>query len=81
MVENILKQDFKTIKPYEKAGTDVTMFKVHEERVYLSPIIDFHSREVLSYEVGHDAKVVKVMSMLDKLSKVHQDNINGMIIQ
>jgi len=57
------------------------MFNVHDERVYSSPIIDFHSREVLSYEVGCDAKVVKVMSMLDKLSKVHKENLNGMIIQ
>ena len=81
VVENILNQDFKTTKPYEKTGTDVTMFNVNDERVYLSPIIDVHSREVLSYEVGYDAKVVKVMSMLDKLSKVHKDNLNGMIIQ
>ena len=81
VVENILNQNFKTTKLYEKAGTDVTMFNVHDERVYLSPIIDFHSREVLSYEVGCDGKVVKVMSMLDKISKVHKENLNGMIIQ
>lgn len=81
IVENILAQDFNTTKPYEKAGTDVTMFRVKEEAVYLSPIIDFNSREVLSYEVGTDAKVVKVISMLDNLSVKHQENIKGMIIQ
>ena len=30
VVDNILNQDFKTTKPYEKAGTDVTMFIVKE---------------------------------------------------
>ena len=50
VVDNILNQDFKTTRPYEKCGTDVTMFNVKDERVYLSPIIDFNSREVLSYE-------------------------------
>lgn len=81
VVENILNQNFKTTKPYEKAGTDITMFNVHEERVYLSPIIDFNSREVLSYEVGTDAKVTKVISMLEKLKTNHKEQIKGMIIQ
>ena len=47
VVENILNQDFKTTKPYEKCGTYITMFNIHDERVYLSPIIDFNSREIL----------------------------------
>ena len=81
VVENILNQDFKTTKPYEKAGTDITMFNVKEERIYLSPIIDFNTREVLSYEVGTDAKVIKIINMLDKLSYSHKDKIKGMIIQ
>ena len=80
VVDNILNQDFITAKPYEKCGTDITMFNVKDERVYLSPIIDFNSREVLSYEVGLDAKVVKVIKMLDKLKETHKDNIKGMII-
>ena len=81
VVDNILNQDFKTSRPYEKCGTDVTMFNVKDERVYLSPIIDFNSREVLSYEVGTDAKVTKVINMLEKLKVNHKDRIKGMIIQ
>ena len=57
------------------------MFKVKEEAVYLSPIIDFNTREILSYEVGNDAKVIKVLSMLDKLKIVHEDRIKGMVVQ
>lgn len=78
---NILKQDFKAKKPYEKAGTDITMFRVHDEAVYLSPIIDFYTREILSYEVGTDAKVVRVINMLEKLKINHKEKIRGMIIQ
>ena len=81
VVENVLNRNFKTTKPYEKAGTDVTMFSIKDERVYLSPVIDFNSREVLSYEVGTDAKVVKVISMLDKLKSIHKSNIKGLILQ
>jgi transposase InsO family protein/transposase-like protein len=81
VVSNILNQDFKTNKPFEKAGTDITMFRVKEEAVYLSPIIDFKTREILAYEVGCDAKVKRVIKMLDNLKENHKDRIKGMIIQ
>lgn len=79
--DNLLNQNFKTNNPYEKAGTDVTMFRINEEAIYLSPIIDFNSREILSYEVGRDAKVVRIINMLNKLDKNHKDKIKNMIIQ
>ena len=79
--ENVLNQDFKATKPYEKAGTDITMFRVKEEAVYLSPVIDFYTREILSYEIGTDAKLEKVLNMIKKLKENHQENIKSMIIQ
>ncbi len=79
--ENLLNQNFKASKPYEKAGTDITMFRVKEEAVYLSPVIDFYTREILSYEIGTDAKLEKVLNMIRKLKVTHKDNIKGMIIQ
>lgn len=79
--KNILNQNFKATKPYEKAGTDITMFRVKEDAVYLSPVIDFYTREILSYEIGTNAKLEKVLSMIKKLKEKHKDNIKGMIIQ
>lgn len=79
--ENILNRDFKTEKPYQKAGTDITMFPLEKEAVYLSPIIDFNSREVLSYSVGVNAKMDKINKMLNKLNEKHKEKIKGMIIQ
>lgn len=79
--ENVLNQNFKASKPYEKAGTDITMFRVKEEAVYLSPVIDFYTREILSYEIGTNSKLEKVLSMIKKLKAKHKDNIKGMIIQ
>ena len=81
VVENILNQDFKTKKPYEKAGTDITMFRIKEEAVYLSPVIDFKTREILAYEVGYDSKVKRVIKMLNNLKETHKEQIKGMIIQ
>jgi len=80
-IPNIMNQDFSTDKPYQKAGTDVTEFPLLEASVYLSPVIDFHSREVLSYVVGTDAKVSRIANMIDRLKKNHGNNIVGMMIQ
>ncbi len=79
---NILNQNFSITKPYQKAGTDITMFRVNEEEaIYLSPIIDFDSREVLSYVVAKDATVKRVTKMLELLKENHKEKIKNMIIQ
>uniref|UniRef100_UPI0031B588E5 DDE-type integrase/transposase/recombinase n=1 Tax=Methanocalculus natronophilus TaxID=1262400 RepID=UPI0031B588E5 len=49
--------------------------------VYFSPIIDFNSREVLSYAVGTDAKMDKITQMLNQLKKHHANFLAGMMIQ
>ncbi len=78
---NEMSQNFKTSFPYEKAGTDISVFPLDEESVYLSPIIDFDSREVLAYKAGKDVKMDKIMLMLDDLEKIHGNKIKGMMIQ
>ena len=78
---NYMNRDFHTTKPYEKAGTDITMFRTEKGPVYLSPVIDFDSREVLSYTLGTNAKMDKITKMLDLLKKQHSDRVKGMMIQ
>jgi transposase InsO family protein/transposase-like protein len=78
---NYMNRDFHTTKPYEKAGTDITMFKTEKGPVYLSPVIDFDSREVLSYTLGTNAKMDKITKMLDLLKKQHSNRVKGMMIQ
>lgn len=48
----MIKHEFKTTAPYQKAGTDVTMFPIDEQAVFLYPIIDFHTREGLAQVIG-----------------------------
>ncbi|QLY40991.1 IS3 family transposase [Hujiaoplasma nucleasis] len=78
---NQMNQDFSTLKPYQKAGTDITMFRTERGPVYLSPIIDFDSREVLSYVAGTNAKMDKITKMLELLKKHHSNRVKGMMIQ
>ena len=43
---NILSRDFAADKPFEKLATDVTEFAVCDDKVYLSPVLDLHNKEV-----------------------------------
>ena len=46
VADNILKRDFYAVKPFEKLTTDVTEFKVCDDKVYLSPVMDLYNREI-----------------------------------
>jgi transposase InsO family protein len=79
---NILKRDFNATKPDEKWATDVTEFKVGDQRVYLSPVIDLFTKEIIAYKIAKNARLPLVTDMLkdainrlDKHSKpiIHSD--------
>ncbi|WP_392563945.1 IS3 family transposase [Orbus wheelerorum] len=60
---NRLKRKFKVSKPNKKWVTDVTEFKVNEQKIYLSPIIDLYNQEVIAYSVAKNARLTLVTDM------------------
>ena len=77
---NIIDRDFITSRQYEKAGTDVTVFITQYGKLYLSPIIDFHTREILAYDLSEHPDMKQIWRMLNNLKERHGDNIKGMIL-
>jgi transposase InsO family protein len=63
---NLLNRDFKAEKPNEKWVTDVTEFSLFGEKLYLSPILDLYSSDVVSYTISERPVLSMVTSMLDK---------------
>ncbi len=63
---NVLERDFSATKPDEKWVTDVTEFKVKQQKVYLSPIVDLFTLEVVAYKVAKNACLTLVTDMLTK---------------
>jgi len=43
-------------------GTDVTQFKIGEDKIYLSPIIDFHTREIVAHDISERPNMKQSMS-------------------
>jgi transposase InsO family protein len=79
IADNILNRDFKSAQINKKWVTDITEFKIRNKRVYLSPIMDLYSSDVISYKVSLSPSVDIVMKMLeDSIEK--QENIEGLII-
>ena len=74
------KRNFETTRPYEKLGTDVTVFITKYGKLYLSPIIDFHTREILSYCISESPNYKQVRDMLNDLFKYHGDKIKDAIL-
>ena len=77
---NLLQQDFRTDAPYEKLGTDVTQFITPHGKLYLSPVIDFHTREILSYDISENADYAQIRRMLQSLVANHGRHLRGAIL-
>ena len=76
IADNLLKRNFKADKPNEKWVTDVTEFKVNEEKLYLSPIIDLFNGEVISFELSRRPVFNQILIMLDKAFKTIPNDTN-----
>ena len=77
---NILGRDFSTTRPYEKLGTDVTVFITPHGKLYLSPVIDFHTREILAYDVSEHPNMMQIRRMLWQLTIKHGNSLKGAIL-
>ena len=66
---NLLKRDFSTKAPNEKWVTDVTEFALFGEKIYLSPILDLHSSDLVSYVISDRPVLSMVTSMLDAAAR------------
>ena len=60
---NLLKRDFHAEKPNRKLVTDVTEFSLFGEKLYLSPILDLHSSDLISYTIS-DRPVLRMATTI-----------------
>lgn len=64
---NLFKRNFYAAKPFEKLTTDVTEFKVCDNKVYLSPVMDLYNREIVSYSISLSPNLEQIREMLNGL--------------
>lgn len=67
VADNLLNRDFKAEQPFKKLTTDITEFKVCDDKVYLSPVMDLYNREIISYSISRSPNLWQIREMLTGL--------------
>jgi transposase InsO family protein len=66
---NLLNREFRATKPNEKWATDITEFKVGDEKLYFSPVKDMFNGEIVAYAMNTRPMLDLVTSMLKKATR------------
>ncbi|MCD1280536.1 IS3 family transposase [Psychrobacter sp. CCUG 69069] len=70
IAKNYLKRQFYAGHPHKRWLTDITEFKVGDDKLYLSPILDCYNNEIVSYTLSRRPTYDLVSKMLgDALAK------------
>lgn len=77
---NLLERHFKTNEPNRKWVTDITEFKVNDQKLYLSPIIDLFNGEVISYSLSRHPNFKQVTDMLKDAFQKLPDKVDNLIL-
>ncbi len=76
---NVIGRDFKADRPNRKWTTDVTEFHFPWGKVYLSPILDMFSGEIISYSVSRHPSYSQTTDMPNKAFGKSR-NLRGLIL-
>jgi len=73
---NLLDRNFKAEKSNQKWVTDITEFSMFGQKLYLSPILDLYSRDIVSYSISDRPVFSQVVDMLEQAFHKIPDNTN-----
>ena len=77
---NLLERHFKTNQPNRKWVTDVTEFKLNDQKLYLSPILDLFNGEVVSYNLSRHPNFKQITDMLEGAFQKLPDKVDNLIL-
>ncbi len=75
---NLIKRHFAAIIPDRHWYSDITEFHLNGEKLYLSPVMDGCSQEIVAYTLSRHPVLKQVMDMLDQAYQKHPA-LNGLI--
>lgn len=58
VAENVLDRQFTADTPNEKWVTDVTEFRIGDDKLYLSPVMDLFNREIIAYSTSRSPNLL-----------------------
>ncbi len=79
IAENLLKRDFNADKSNQKWVTDVTQYRVFDEKIYLSAIKDLWNNEIVGFHISRRNDNPLVLETFRKAFEKHKD-VSGLIV-
>lgn len=76
--ENLIQRDFSAERPYEKLLTDITEVQCADGKLYVSPIMDCFSGEIIALTMDDNMRKELVVSTINAAS--HGRNLHGAIL-
>ena len=70
VADNLLDRNFHADKPNQKWTTDVTEFRLFGQKLYLSPIMDLCSGDIVTYTLSESPNLLMVTTMLEQALKI-----------
>ena len=64
--DNELNREFRAEKPNQKWVTDITEFRLFGQKIYLSPILDLYSGDIVTYTLSESPNLLMVTTMLEQ---------------
>ena len=74
VADNELNREFHAEKPNQKWVTDVTEFRLFGQKLYLSPILDLYSGDIVTYTISDSPNLRMVITMLEQAFEKIPDN-------
>ena len=72
--DNELNREFRAEKPNQKWVTDITEFRLFGQKLYLSPILDLYSGDIVTYTISDSPNLLMVTTMLEQAFQRIPDN-------
>lgn len=79
VADNLINRDFSTTAPLQKWTTDVSQFTFPWGKCYLSPILDMHTNEIVSYSLSQSPNFKQIRDMLNTAFKKFP-SLDGLIL-
>ena len=74
VADNELNREFRAEKPNQKWVTDITEFRLFGQKLYLSPILDLYSGDIVTYTISESPNLLMVTTMLEQAFQQIPDN-------
>ena len=79
IANNELNREFRAERPNQKWVTDITQFRLFGQKLYLSPILDLYSGDIVTYTISDSPNLSMVTTMLEQAFRKIPDGTGLML--